>query len=168
MRRSVTRIVLYPMNGDEVDRPGWNVVDEVVPVGVGHGAERGAYDSYLRVRDRRARLVAHPAFEFTSRLGVERGRAHDQGDCRQRDAPRCAGEGAHTTLLHGHVLQRCDTCLPLTRNIAKALIASRLPSTRVPDEQRLLLPLEELRAQNGCECEKFRNADLGPVGRERI
>ena len=127
--------------GDEVDRPRRNVVNEVVPTGIGHGAEGGAFDSYLRTGNRRARLIPYPSFEFTSRLGVERGRAHEQGDCRERDPPRCASEGADTAFFHGDVLRWRDTCLPLTRNIAKALIASRLPSTRVPDEQRLLLPV---------------------------
>jgi hypothetical protein len=93
----------------EADRTGRDKVDEVVAVSVGLRAELGVDDDDLRIRDGRALLVAHLAFELTSRgLGGERRGSHDQGDCRQRDGSRHAGEGAHTTLLHGHVLQRCE------------------------------------------------------------
>ena len=51
-------------------------------------------------------LVAHPAFDLTSRLGQERTRSQHRRDCRERETSRNASEGADTALLHEVVLQR--------------------------------------------------------------
>ena len=68
---------------------GRHVVDEVVALRVGQRVERGADDEDLRVGDGCARLVAHPAFDLTSRaLGQERARSQPQHDCREREESR--------------------------------------------------------------------------------
>ena len=59
--------------GAHRDGAGRDVVDEVVALGIRQGVERRPHDVHLGVRDGRARLVSHPAFDFTSRaLGEER------------------------------------------------------------------------------------------------
>ena len=118
--------------GLERDEAGRHVVDEVVAVGVGLRPELRADDDDLRVRDGRALLVAHLAFELTSRgLGEKRRRARHQDDCRQRDGPRRTGEGAHTTLLHGHILQRCEPSVANESNDGKHALPSLRRTRRV-------------------------------------
>ena len=93
--------------GPDAVGAGRYVVDEVVALRIRERVERGAHDEHLRVGDGRARLVTHPAFDLTSRaLGEERTGSQAQSDCREREAPRGACEGAYTALLHGYVLQR--------------------------------------------------------------
>ena len=89
------------------DRAGGHVVDEVVTLGIRERVERGPHDVHLGVRDRRAGLIAYPAFDLTSRaLGEERSGSQAQRDCRVRESSRNACEGADTAMLHGYVLQR--------------------------------------------------------------
>ena len=86
---------------------GGYVVDEVVALRIRECIERGAHKEHLRIGNGGACLIAHPAFDLTSRaLGEERTGSHSQYDCREREAPRGACEGADTALLHGYVLQR--------------------------------------------------------------
>ena len=64
---------------DRADRPdaGWEVVDEVVAEGVADRTEGSADEIDLRVPNRAAGLVLHPAFELTGGgLGVK---VHAQG-----------------------------------------------------------------------------------------
>ena len=121
--------------GADRDRAGGNVVDEVVALGVGEGVERRPHDVHLGVGDGRARLVAHPAFDLTSRaLGEERARSQTQRDCRVRDDSRNACEGADTAMLHGYVLQR------------------REPAVRPTVERRARTPPLGSVAYSECDC----------------
>jgi hypothetical protein len=86
-----------------------HVVHEVVTLGVRQGAERRSCERDLRVVDGRAVLVANPALDLTSRLGLEHSCPETQRDCHERAKARHASEGADTALLHGNVLQRRET-----------------------------------------------------------
>jgi hypothetical protein len=95
--------------GPDVHRASGHVVHKVVAVGVRLRPEAGADDDHLGIGNWRALLVAHSAFDLTSRrLRQERARSRRQRDCRERERPRHASEGAHTALLHGNILQRCE------------------------------------------------------------
>ena len=68
------------------DRARRDVVDEVVALRVGEGVERRPHDEHLGAGNRGAGLIAHPAFEFTSRpLGQEPTGSPPQGHCRERE-----------------------------------------------------------------------------------